>query len=520
MQLPRQPVLLEQQGDRASSPKRTWVSEPPPFGVSSDRFKVPRDKDGPTYHVAYRDILQPPRRTAKGWVGIDDAIKGRRGTAPSTLGSSSLAPPAGAPQHHVSLAPLSAVHPNEVRLQELLGLQRRKLQAGPGPGQYEVAAQPMRRRFRRRHDPAVDGPLLASEMVGESTRVKEMAALMASAGDSGLGPGEYEGPASKDALLRSAPAARVGTADRSGRTAHSKSLSISRSIQHGIDWHVRVIVAPDVAGGPATAPPSPRGRARQGSSSGAGAAARPHSAAEAGGTASRHAAAAGGSGSRDTSPSGRERPGTSQVEELLLGAPPAPPAQVARALRREAVKKPGDWDWNRLGHNYRNCWTMLHGGAYSHGEHKPTRSSSTTSSSGSPSAYPMQQEGYAAAWMPGGQGQGQAPQGEDGSMWPILEEEGSLERQFAVALAAQQDALGGGSDQYPPWGQHQAQVSGPPHTAGMPASTQQPSSTALAAIERHVREQDLQRRRAASQAALHARQAGSRLAQWNGKFSG
>jgi hypothetical protein len=83
-----------------------------------------------------------------------------------------------------------------------------------------------------------------------------------------------------------------------------------------------------------------------------------------------HAAAAGGSGSRGTSPSGgREWPATAQqVEEQLLGAPPAPPAQVARALRRDAIKKPGDWDWNRLGHNYRNCWTMLHGGAYSHGE--------------------------------------------------------------------------------------------------------------------------------------------------------
>ena len=106
--------------------------------------------------------------------------------------------------------------------------------------------------------------------------------------------------------------------------------------------------------------------------------------------------------------------------------------------------------------------------------------------------------------------------GEDG-MWPILEEESSMERrQYAAELAAQQDAYGG-SDQYAP--QAQPQASAASYTAGMPPS-QQPSPSALAAIERHVRGQDLQRRKAASQAALHARQVGSRLAQWNGKFSG
>jgi hypothetical protein len=56
--------------------------------------------------------------------------------------------------------------------------------------------------------------------------------------------GEYDGLLSKDATssLRSSPAMTIGTGAREGRTSHAKSLSISRSIQHGIDWHVPVII--------------------------------------------------------------------------------------------------------------------------------------------------------------------------------------------------------------------------------------------------------------------------------------
>lgn len=48
------------------------------------------EKNGPRYHVAYRDIMQPPRWQTKGWTGIDDYSKGRRGTAASSLGTAPL----------------------------------------------------------------------------------------------------------------------------------------------------------------------------------------------------------------------------------------------------------------------------------------------------------------------------------------------------------------------------------------------------------------------------------------------
>ena len=77
----------------------------------------------------------PPQQ---GWVGMDDYVKPRRGTAPSVYGTSSLVPPTAPPRHASGLAPLAPPVPNEVRLQELLGLQRRKLHTEPGPGAYEV----------------------------------------------------------------------------------------------------------------------------------------------------------------------------------------------------------------------------------------------------------------------------------------------------------------------------------------------------------------------------------------------
>ncbi|KXZ51513.1 hypothetical protein GPECTOR_12g476 [Gonium pectorale] len=199
----------------------------------------------PEYHVAYRDVTQPPRWTAKGWVGIDDYIKPRRGTAPSVYGSSSLMPPSAPPRHSAGLAPLAAPCPNEVRLQELLALQRRKVATEPGPGAYQPRDVGHHRRFRRPADPSVDGPFMLDQMPdGTSTRVKEIAALIRTQGDSGLGPGDYEGMAVKDLLMRSAPQYKVPVTDRDGRAAHAKTLSISRSIQHGIDWHVPIIVEP------------------------------------------------------------------------------------------------------------------------------------------------------------------------------------------------------------------------------------------------------------------------------------
>ncbi len=45
---------------------------------------------------------------------------------------------------------------------------------------------------------------------GTSTRVKEISSLIRAPGDSGLGPGEYDGLLNKDAVMRSAPAVKVG----------------------------------------------------------------------------------------------------------------------------------------------------------------------------------------------------------------------------------------------------------------------------------------------------------------------
>ncbi len=63
---------------------------------------------------------------------MDDYTKPRRGTAPSTMGTSSLVPPTAPPRPAPGLAPLAPPCANEVRLQELLTLQRRKLHTEPG----------------------------------------------------------------------------------------------------------------------------------------------------------------------------------------------------------------------------------------------------------------------------------------------------------------------------------------------------------------------------------------------------
>lgn len=43
-------------------------------------------------------------------------------------------------------------------------------------------------------------------------------------------------------LNRNPPAASIGTAARDGHTPHARSLSVSRSIQNGINWHVPIVV--------------------------------------------------------------------------------------------------------------------------------------------------------------------------------------------------------------------------------------------------------------------------------------
>jgi hypothetical protein len=161
---------------------------------------------------------------------------------------------------------------------------------------------------------------------------------------------------------------QLGSVDREGRAAHSKSLSISRSIQNGIDWHVPVIVEPAVFSA-ASAPPEQVGPSPQGGAAdvSAGDGASPPSTAgpmivgttARPGTAERLLGLY--NGSRASSPTG------SGAVEQYVGAPPAPPSQVSRVMRREQQRRPGDWDWNRLGANYRTSWTTLHGGAYSHG---------------------------------------------------------------------------------------------------------------------------------------------------------
>lgn len=57
----------------------------------------------------------------------------------------------------------------------------------------------------------------------------------------------------------------------------------------------------------------------------------------------------------------------------LAGQPPVPPPAVARSIRKPAAQAPGDWDWQKLGHNYRTTWTTLHGGAYANGKNLHAR---------------------------------------------------------------------------------------------------------------------------------------------------
>ncbi|GIL97103.1 hypothetical protein Vretimale_2853 [Volvox reticuliferus] len=481
--------MASQGGDANSrrSPTRTWVAEPPPFGVASPRFAPETHKDSPGYHVAYRDVTQPPRWTAKGWVGIDDYIKPHRGTAPSVFGTSSLVPPSGPPRHGTGLSSLSPPAPNEVRLQELIALQRRRLSPDPGPGAYEPRDTKQPRHFRRRQDPQLDGPFFLNQMPdGTSTRCKEIAALIRVQGDSGLGPGDYDGLITKDKVMRNAPVYKLSALDREGKQSHAKSLSISRSIQNGIDWHVPVIVQP--AGTVAAAAVTPPGEIGPGSAAAAAAAA------VGGDDTGSPPSTAGPTTASTTRPSTAERAlglysgdsrsasptGNGSIENYV-GAPPPPPSQVSRAVRRDQQRRPGDWDWNRLGGNYRTSWTTLHGGAYSHGDHTAPRSVPATAPAAVGSGttiYPSVAQG----------------------IYPILEESSSAIRHDASAekqpyLVA--SFVAGGN------GEASALLRGGAPRAG-----------AL------ISEEDLRRRRVAAELANKAQQANTRVSDWQSKFAG
>ena len=153
--------------------------------------------------------------------------------------------------------------------------------------------------------------------------------------------------------MKSGPVAKIGTGAREGRTPHTKSLSVSRSIQHGIDWHVPVMVqlkkvavgGEDLAAGSAGAV----AKDQKGTS-----------------------AAGGGLAAESSWEDTVARLYTvSDLQQKLPppvgGKPPPPPAAVARSIRRDVEGAPSDWDWQKLGHNYRSCFTTSGGGAYSHG---------------------------------------------------------------------------------------------------------------------------------------------------------
>lgn len=146
--------------------------------------------------------------------------------------------------------------------------------------------------------------------------------------------GEYEAPAAKEASsqLRASAAFTIGTAARSGPSQNAKTLSMSRSIQHGIDWHVPVIVHPRP---PPGAQAGPLGGSLHGSS---GAASHVAPAA----TSSPQLADAGWG---DQSPRYMQE---SPPRVATVGRPPMPPPSVARTVRKEARQAPGAWDWNKL----------------------------------------------------------------------------------------------------------------------------------------------------------------------------
>lgn len=164
----------------------------------------------------------------------------------------------------------------------------------------------------------------------------------------------------------------MGTGARGGRTQHAKSLSVSRSIQHGIDWHVPFTVqmnqtseGEDAMMGDGISGGGGGGHGGGGGEAGTRTAASPRQAgAEAAGGGVYLAA----EGLWSAAISRLYRvPEPQQPPAPVGGKPPPPPAAVARSIRRLDASAPADWDWQRLGHNYRSGFTTSGGGAYSHG---------------------------------------------------------------------------------------------------------------------------------------------------------
>lgn len=92
----------------------------------------------------------------------------------------------------------------------------------------------------------------------QTTREKEIeTALRLGVPDSGVSPVAYDAHLSKEALLRHAPAPKIGTSLREGKVKHPKSLSVSRSIQHGIDYRVPVVMVPVPPATARSSPPPP-----------------------------------------------------------------------------------------------------------------------------------------------------------------------------------------------------------------------------------------------------------------------
>lgn len=238
----------------------------------------------------------------------------------------------------------------------------------PNP-QLQDMPMPKHTTFRRPAHPELDGPFFLNpddpNAMSQSTRVQEIAKVIRNPADSGIGPGEYEGLMQKDATsaLRAPVAASIGTGDRSGKTSHAKSLSISRSIQHGIDWHVPVIVQPRAAGSTGAGSSGAASRATTTPAPAEGAAGAQHQQHEGHSPLYDSCMAAGGGASAQA-----RYMDTSPPRAPTAGRPPAPPPPVARTVRKPLTQSPGDWDWSKLGHNYRNNWTTLHGGPYSHGD--------------------------------------------------------------------------------------------------------------------------------------------------------
>jgi len=151
-----------------------------------------------------------------------------------------LLTPASVP--HSSLLDMSLGSANESRLQELFSLYRRQHADLPGPGAHDIVAATRalrpRKSFRRPQRPELDGPFpLAPGQV--STRLKQMAKTLATH-DSGLGPGEY------NAALASIDAHRghrIGTGCREARMKQVYGLSVSQTINYGLDWHCPVSVS-------------------------------------------------------------------------------------------------------------------------------------------------------------------------------------------------------------------------------------------------------------------------------------